>query len=114
MIRTVALSCSSDGRARPRDDLSSRRRLGSYCVPMAHVEGHAGHQAVAALAQFGVDVMFTLNGGHIWPFYEAARERSTRIVDTRHEATATFAAEGYAKLTRKPGLAVLTAGPGVT
>jgi acetolactate synthase-1/2/3 large subunit len=81
---------------------------------MAHVDGHAGHQAIAALGQFGVEVMFTLNGGHIWPFYEAARERGMRIVDTRHEASATFAAEAYAKLTRKPGLAVLTAGPGVT
>jgi acetolactate synthase I/II/III large subunit len=79
-----------------------------------HVDGHAGHQTIAALGQFGVDVMFTLNGGHIWPFYEAARERGVRIVDTRHEGTATFAAEAYAKLTRGPGLAVLTAGPGVT
>jgi acetolactate synthase-1/2/3 large subunit len=81
---------------------------------MAHVDGHAGHQTIAALGQFGIDVMFTLNGGHVWPFYEAAREREMRIVDTRHEGTATFAAEAYAKLTRKPGLAVLTAGPGVT
>ena len=38
------------------------------------VEGHAGEQAVAALRRFGTDVMFTLNGGHIWPLYEAARE----------------------------------------
>src|SRR5262245_5933764 len=78
------------------------------------IEGHAGEQAVAALAAYGVDTLFTLNGGHIWPFYEAARRRSIRIVDTRHEQTATFAAEGWAKLTRRPGLAVLTAGPGVT
>src|SRR5215218_794501 len=67
-------------------------RRGSYCLGM-HVDGHAGHQTIAALGQFGVDVMFTLNGGHIWPFYEAARERGVRIVDTRHEGTATFAAE---------------------
>ncbi len=39
---------------------------------MAHIEGHAGHQTIAALRQFGVDAMFTLNGGHIWPFYDAA------------------------------------------
>ena len=58
--------------------------------------------------------MFTLNGGHVWPFYEAARDQGVRIVDTRHEQTATFAAEAYAKLTRSPGLAVLTAGPGIT
>jgi acetolactate synthase-1/2/3 large subunit len=81
---------------------------------MTNVAGHAGQQAMAALAPFGVDLMFTLNGGHVWPLYEAARDRGVRVVDTRHEQTATFAAEGYAKLTRTPGLAVLTAGPGVT
>jgi acetolactate synthase-1/2/3 large subunit len=58
--------------------------------------------------------MFTLNGGHVWPFYEAAAKAGMRIVDTRHEQTATWAAEASAKLTRRPGLAVLTAGPGVT
>ena len=78
------------------------------------VDGHAGEQAVAALRQFGTDVMFTLNGGHIWPLYEAARNQGMRVVDTRHEQSATFAAEGYAKLTRRPGLAALTAGPGIT
>ncbi len=78
------------------------------------ITGHAGEQALAALRPFGVDVMFTLNGGHVWPLYEAARNQGVRVVDTRHEQTATFAAEAYAKLTRTPGLAVLTAGPGVT
>ena len=78
------------------------------------VTGHAGEQAVAALRRFGVDTMFTLNGGHVWPLYEAARHQGVRVVDTRHEQTATFAAEAYAKLTRTPGLAVLTAGPGIT
>ena len=63
---------------------------------------------------FGTDVMFSLNGGHIWPLYEAARDQGMRVVDTRHEQTATFAAEGWAKLTRRPGLAALTAGPGIT
>jgi acetolactate synthase-1/2/3 large subunit len=81
---------------------------------MARIEGHAGQQAVAAMLQFGTDVMFTLNGGHIWPLYEGARDQGMRIVDTRHEQSATFAAEAYAKLTRCPGLAALTAGPGVT
>jgi acetolactate synthase I/II/III large subunit len=81
---------------------------------MALIEGHAGEQAVAALLGFGTDVMFTLNGGHIWPLYDAARNQGMRVVDTRHEQSATFAAEGYAKLTRRPGLAALTAGPGIT
>jgi acetolactate synthase I/II/III large subunit len=81
---------------------------------MALIEGHAGQQAVAALQAVGTDVMFTLNGGHVWPLYDAARDRGMRVVDTRHEQAATFAAEAYAKLTRRPGLAVLTAGPGIT
>ncbi|MEQ9164122.1 MAG: thiamine pyrophosphate-binding protein, partial [Ilumatobacter fluminis] len=81
---------------------------------MTRIEGHAGQQTIAALQQFGTDVMFTLNGAHIWPFYDAARDRGMRVVDTRHEQAAAFAAEAYAKLTRKPGLAALTAGPGVT
>ena len=78
------------------------------------VAGHAGQQAVAAMLQAGTDTMFTLNGGHIWPLYEAARDQGMRVVDTRHEQTATFAAEAYAKLTRRAGLAALTAGPGIT
>jgi len=79
-----------------------------------HIDGHAGQQAVAALMAFGTDTMFTLNGGHIWPLYDAARDQGMKVVDTRHEQTATFAAEAYAKLTRKPGFAALTAGPGIT
>ena len=83
-------------------------------TPSRTIEGHAGEQTIAAIAAFGTNVMFTLNGGHIWPFYDAARNQGMRVVDTRHEQTATFAAEAYAKLTRRPGLAALTAGPGIT
>jgi acetolactate synthase-1/2/3 large subunit len=78
------------------------------------INAHAGEQAIAALKGFGVDVLFTLNGGHIWPLYEACRNQGVRVVDTRHEQSATFAAEAYAKLTRRPGVAALTAGPGIT
>ncbi|MEA3020064.1 MAG: hypothetical protein QOI47_1588, partial [Actinomycetota bacterium] len=68
------------------------------------IEGHGGELALAALAQFGVGEMFTLSGGHIFPFYDAAvKAGDVRIVDVRHEQTATFAAEGMAKLTRGPG-----------
>jgi acetolactate synthase-1/2/3 large subunit len=84
--------------------------------PGATVADHGGELALAALRPFGVDTLFTLSGGHVFPFYDAAvkRDPPTRIVDVRHEQTATFAAEGLARLTRRPGLAVLTAGPGVT
>jgi acetolactate synthase I/II/III large subunit len=81
---------------------------------MALVAGHGGEVALAALEPFGVRELFTLSGGHIFPFYDAALKQDVRIIDVRHESTATFAAEGMAKLTRRPGVAVLTAGPGVT
>jgi len=78
------------------------------------VQGHGGDVALAALRAAGVAEMFTLSGGHVFPVYDAAVREKLRIVDVRHEQTATFAAEGTAKLTRRPGLAVVTAGPGVT
>jgi acetolactate synthase-1/2/3 large subunit len=80
------------------------------------VNAHGGALAVAAARPYGVDVMFTLSGGHVFPLYDGAvkADPPMRIVDVRHEQTAVFAAEAYAKLTRTPGLAVLTAGPGVT
>src|SRR5512133_3972549 len=78
------------------------------------VEGHGGDVALAALRAAGVEEMFTLSGGHVFPVYDAAVRQKMRIVDVRHEQTATFAAEGTAKLTRRPGLSVVTAGPGVT
>jgi acetolactate synthase I/II/III large subunit len=78
------------------------------------IEGHGGHLALAALRAFGVRELFTLSGGHVFPLYDAAHHGDTRIVDVRHEQSAVFAAEAVAKLQRRPGLAVLTAGPGVT
>ncbi len=91
------------------------------------LNGHGGDHVVAAAAAHGADVMWTLSGAHVFPVYDAAvggRETVTahdpsqtgpvRIVDVRHEATAAFAAEATGKLTRRPGFAVVTAGPGVT
>lgn len=77
---------------------------------------HGGELALSVLRNQGVDTIYTLSGGHIFPFYDAAAKRdpNVRILDTRHEQTATFAAEAAAKLTRNVGVAVLTAGPGVT
>ena len=77
--------------------------------------GHGGELALAPLRAAGVTELFTLSGGHIFPVSRRRREASgVRIVDVRHEQTAVFAAEGTAKLTRRPGVAALTAGPGVT
>jgi acetolactate synthase I/II/III large subunit len=71
---------------------------------------------VAAARRHGVQTMFTLSGGHVFPVYDGAvtADPPMRIVDVRHEQTAVFAAEATARLTRSPGFAVLTAGPGVT
>ncbi|HEX4538774.1 MAG TPA: acetolactate synthase [Acidimicrobiales bacterium] len=77
-------------------------------------KGHGGELVLAGLSGQGVDAIFTLSGGHIFPIYDACVKAGLRIVDVRHEQTATFAAEGVAKLTRQPGVAVLTAGPGIT
>jgi acetolactate synthase-1/2/3 large subunit len=79
-------------------------------------EGHGGDHAVAVAAAHGVDTMFTLSGAHVFPMYDGAvkADPPMRILDVRHEQTAVFAAEAVGKLTRVPGLAVLTAGPGVT
>jgi acetolactate synthase-1/2/3 large subunit len=77
---------------------------------------HGGEHAVAMAAAHGVDTMFTLSGAHVFPMYDGAvhADPPMRILDVRHEQTAVFAAEALGKLTRTPGLAVLTAGPGVT
>ncbi|MGH9041142.1 MAG: acetolactate synthase [Acidimicrobiia bacterium] len=78
------------------------------------MEGHGGNFAAEVLRQEGVDVVFTLSGGHLFPFYDGCVNAGIRLIDTRHEQTAAFAAEGWAKVTRRPGVAALTAGPGVT
>lgn len=78
------------------------------------IEGHGGELALAALRAAGVREMFTLSGGHVFPLYDAAHRTGFPIYDVRHEQSAVFAAEAVAKLQRRPGLAVLTAGPGVT
>ena len=82
----------------------------------AAVEGHSGDHAVAVAAAHGVDTMFTLSGAHVFPMYDGAvkADPPMRLLDVRHEQTAVFAAEAIGKLTRVPGLAVLTAGPGIT
>jgi acetolactate synthase-1/2/3 large subunit len=62
----------------------------------------------------GVRCLFTLCGGHISPILVGANARGIRVIDTRHEATAVFAADAVARLTGRPGVAAVTAGPGVT
>src|SRR5690348_4281658 len=75
---------------------------------------HGGILAAQALQSGGVEVVFTLSGGHLFPLYDGCVNAGIRLVDVRHEQTAGFAAEGWAKVTRRPGVAALTAGPGIT
>ena len=76
--------------------------------------GNAGELIALALKRAGTSHLFTLNGGHIWPILMGAEEHGIRLIDTRHEQSAAFAAEGWAKVTRECGVAAVTAGPGVT
>jgi acetolactate synthase-1/2/3 large subunit len=75
---------------------------------------HGGERVAAALQAHGVRFVFTLCGGHISPILTASKARGIRIVDVRDEATALFAADAVARLTGVPGVAAVTAGPGVT
>ncbi len=75
---------------------------------------HGGERVAAALESHGVRWIFTLCGGHISPILVAARRRGIAIVDTRDEVTAVFAADAAARLTGTPGVAAVTAGPGIT
>jgi acetolactate synthase I/II/III large subunit len=75
---------------------------------------HGGRLVARRLKAYGVTKLFTLSGGHLFSIYDGCRAEGIDIVDVRHESAATFAAEGWAKVTREPGVAALTAGPGVT
>jgi acetolactate synthase-1/2/3 large subunit len=75
---------------------------------------HGGDRVAAALQAHGVRHLFTLCGGHVSPILAAAKARGIRVVDVRHEATAVFAADASARLTGLPGVAAVTAGPGLT
>ncbi len=73
-----------------------------------------GRLVAKALKNEGVDTIFTLCGGHIVDIYNGCLDEGIRIVDVRHEQVAAHAADGYARVTGKPGVAVVTAGPGTT
>jgi acetolactate synthase-1/2/3 large subunit len=79
---------------------------------MAMVDG--GDLVARCLKQEGVDVIFTLCGGHVQSIYDACIDENIKVIDVRHEQAAGHAAEGWSRATRKCGVAVVTAGPGVT
>jgi acetolactate synthase I/II/III large subunit len=75
---------------------------------------HGGRLIARRLKAHGVSKLFTLSGGHLFSIYDGCRQEGIELVDVRHESAAAFAAEGWAKVTREPGVCALTAGPGVT
>ena len=79
---------------------------------MANTNG--GQILVRMLQDRGIDTIFTLHGGHLDAIYQAAMDAGMRLVDTRHEQAAGHAADGWARTTGRVGVAIVTAGPGVT
>jgi len=75
---------------------------------------HGGRLVSKALKRHGTTHLFTLCGGHIQAIYDGCLDDDIRVVDTRHEQTAGHAADGYARVTGRPGVCAVTAGPGVT
>ena len=82
--------------------------------PLLQAQRHGGDRIAEALQAQGVTEVFTLCGGHISPILSASKARGIRIVDVRDEVTAVFAADANARLTGRPGVAAVTAGPGIT
>src|SRR5262245_26930996 len=116
------------GARRPRSAPSPRRRTRSSgrrsswsATEARHHETEAavadltgGELVARVLKQAGVGHIFTLCGGHILPIYDGCVKDGIGVVDVRHEQAAAHAADAYARLTRNVGVAVVTAGPGVT
>jgi thiamine pyrophosphate-dependent acetolactate synthase large subunit-like protein len=73
-----------------------------------------GHLVAWALKADGVDVIFTPCGGHTIDSYDGCSDEGIDVADVRHEQVAAQAADGYARITGKPGCALVTAGPGTT
>jgi acetolactate synthase-1/2/3 large subunit len=75
---------------------------------------HGGRLVAQAMKSRGASKLFSLSGGHLFSIYDGCKEEGIDVVDTRHEQSAAFAAIGWAKATREPGICALTAGCGVT
>ena len=75
---------------------------------------HGGRLVARALKNENIPFIFTLCGGHVMPIYDGCVDEGIRVIDVRHEQTAAHAADGWARVTGQPGVAVVTAGPGLT
>lgn len=97
---------------RPKLVLAAAVLRPRYARPMADLS--PGHVTAQALADCGVDVVFTLMSGHTTPVVDAFPELGLRVIDVRHEEAAAHMAHGYARATGRPGVAMVAAGPGLT
>ena len=88
------------------------RKIEASASPAEKISG--GHLVAKALRNEGIEVIFTLCGGHIIDIYDGCLDEGIKIIDVRHEQVAAHAADGYARMTGRPGCAVVTAGPGTT
>src|SRR5436190_24231250 len=79
---------------------------------MARING--GEMLVRTLEREGVHEVFALHGGHLDAIFKSCLEHNLRVIDTRHEQAAAHMADGWARATGRPGVAMVTAGPGVT
>src|ERR671934_13986 len=75
---------------------------------------HGGRVVARALRREGVSYVFTLCGGHVMSIYDGCLDEGIAIIDVRHEQSAAHAADGWARVTGQPGVAIVTAGPGLT
>ena len=75
---------------------------------------HGGRLVARALRNENVPFIFTLCGGHVMPIYDGCIDEGIGVIDVRHEQTAAHAADGWARVTGRPGVAIVTAGPGLT
>ncbi|HEY4018351.1 MAG TPA: thiamine pyrophosphate-binding protein [Pseudonocardiaceae bacterium] len=108
MARTATETAAANGAA----PASSGPAAGSQISGEQQISG--GHLVAKALKAEGVDTIFTLCGGHIIDIYDGCVDEGIAVIDVRHEQVAAHAADGYARITGKPGCAVVTAGPGTT
>src|SRR2546429_7596571 len=75
---------------------------------------HGGRVVARALKREGVSFVFTLCGGHVMSIYDGCLDEGIGVIDVRHEQSAAHAADGWARVTRQPGVALVTARPGTT
>src|SRR3979411_1116572 len=91
---------------------ATRNAVNDAAVTPETISG--GHLVAKALKAEGVDTIYTLCGGHIIDIYDGCVDAGIAVVDVRHEQVAAHAADGHARITGKPGCAVVTAGPGTS